>query len=145
MGDKMEYYYEDKFMILKFEGKLHNKIVLYKSNYKNHINVKHPEMSVKKIEEILKCPDYVYKLSKRSSVYYYEKNFEDDTYRVVIEKYKKHVKEIVTAYKVDDKDKYTVKHVYCAYDKDSFVDYEDMEKELENDIEYFYDIFNIAE
>jgi len=141
----MKYYYESKHLIFKLEGKLHNRIVLHSNNYRKHIKVRHPEISMKKIEEILKEPDYIYKPSRKGLVYYYEKNFQEDTYRVVIEKYKKHVKEVITAYKVDDKDKYTVKHVYCAYDKNSFVDYEDINKELENDIEYFYTIFNIAE
>lgn len=141
----MDYYYKDKFLIFKIEGKLHNKIVLYNCNYRNHIKVRHPEISMKKIEKILKEPDFIYKPSRNSRLFYYEKKIEGDTYRVVIQSCKKHVKEVVTGYKVFDEDKFTVKHVYCVYDKNTFVDYDDIVKELENDIDYFYELFNVAE
>lgn len=140
----MKYYYENKYMIFKLEGKLHKRIVLYNCNYKNHIKTSHPEINIKKIEIILKEPDYIYKASRKSDIYYYEKKIKGETYRVVIQKYKKHVKKVVTGYKVFDEDRFTIKHVHCIYDKDVFVDYEDIEKELENDIDYFYEMFNIA-
>ncbi|QAA31350.1 hypothetical protein C1I91_06670 [Clostridium manihotivorum] len=141
----MKNYYEDKLLAFKIEGKLHNKIVLYDDNYKKHIKVRHPEMSMENIEDILKTPDYVYKPSRNSTIFYYEKLYERDTYRVVIESCKKHTKEVVTAYKVGNEEGYTVKHIYCVYDKETFIEYEDMNKELEDDFDYFYGIFNKAE
>ena len=69
----MEYYFKDRFKIFKLVGKLHKKIILYSANYKNHIKLKHPEMTMRKIEVILNSPDYVYKSSWSSKTYYYEK------------------------------------------------------------------------
>lgn len=141
----MKYYIEDNFMIFKLEGKLHERIILYSGNYKNHIKVKHPEVTMKKIEEILKEPDYIYKPSKCNKDYYYEKNFGLETYRVVISNYKKHVKCVITAYNVKEEEYFSVKHALCVYDKNTYKDYTDAQEELENDINYFYEIFNIAE
>ncbi|OPJ55201.1 hypothetical protein [Clostridium chromiireducens] len=141
----MNHYFEDNLKIFKLEGKLHKKIILYYANYKNHIKVRHPEMTMKKIEEILNEPDFVYKQSRNSSIFYYEKNILNETYRVVIETYKKHIKSVVTAYNVKSKEGFTIKHIYCVYDKNTFIDYEDIQKEFENDMEYFYELFNIAE
>lgn len=98
----MKYYFEDNSMIFKLEGKLHERIILYSSNYRNHIKVKHTEITMKKIEEILKEPDYIYKPSKSSKDFYYEKNIGLETYRVVISDYKKHVKCVITAYNVKE-------------------------------------------
>ena len=139
----MNHYFEDNLKVFKLEGKLHKKIILYYANYKDHIKV--PEMTIKKIEQILNQPDYVYKQSRNSSIFYYEKNILNETYRVVIETYKKHIKSVVTAYNVKSKDGFTIKHIYCVYDKDTFIDYEDIQKEYENDMDYFYQLFNIAE
>lgn len=141
----MKYYFEDNSMIFKLEGKLHERIILYSSNYRNHIKVKHTEITMKKIEEILKEPDYIYKPSRSSKDFYYEKNIGLETYRVVISDYKKHVKCVITAYNVKEEDYFTLKHVLCVYDKKTYKDYVDVQKELENDIDYFYEIFNIAE
>ena len=141
----MEYYFKDRFKIFKLVGKLHKKIILYSANYKNHIKLKHPEMTMRKIEVILNSPDYVYKSSWSSKTYYYEKIIGNETYRVVIETYKKHIKCVVTAYKVSEEERFTAKHAYCVYDKDTFMEYEDIQKELEDAKEYFYRLFNIAE
>ena len=141
----MEYYFKDRFKIFKLVGKLHKKIILYSANYKNHIKLKHPEMTMRKIEVILNSPDYVYKSSWSSKTYYYEKIIGNETYRVFIETYKKHIKCVVTAYKVSEEERFTAKHAYCVYDKDTFMEYEDIQKELEDDKEYFYRLFNIAE
>lgn len=140
----MDYYYEDNFLIFKFKARLHERVILYNKNYNMHIKAKHHYMSMKKIEEILENPDFVYKSSRNSLNYYYEKHFGDAIYRVVIETYKRHVKKVVTAYRVDNSEKYTKKHVYCVYDRKTFIEYEDIEKQLENDIDYFYEMFNIA-
>lgn len=138
-------YYEDGFKVFKLGGKLHEKIVLFNIYFKNHIKDRHPETNIEKIQEILENPDYVYKQSRNSSCYFYEKSFGEDNYRVVIDTYKKHVKKVITAYKIDSEDEFTVKHVYCVYDKDTFIEHEDIEREFENDREYYYKLFNIAE
>jgi len=117
----MNHYFEDNLMIFKLEGELHKKIILYYANYKNHIKVRHPEMAINKIEEILNEPDYVYKQSRNSTIFYYEKNILDETY-------KRHVKHVITAYNVTAEKGFTVKHVHCVYDKDTFIDYEDIQK-----------------
>ncbi|OOM78834.1 hypothetical protein [Clostridium sp. BL-8] len=43
----------------------------------------------------------------------YERTIKNDTYKVVIETYKKHVKQVVTAY-ITGKEGFTVKHVLCV-------------------------------
>ncbi|MBV4436329.1 hypothetical protein [Clostridium tyrobutyricum] len=138
----MKYYYEEKFLIFKLRGKLHKKAVMYNVNYKNHIKINHPEMTMNKIEKILNDPDYIYKPSRNSSVFYYEKNWGKDTFRVVVEKYKKNVKIVITAYKIENKDKFTIKHAYCVYNKETYTDYRDTWKQLENDVDYFYELFS---
>ncbi|UZT06190.1 hypothetical protein ONV75_16545 [Clostridium sp. LQ25] len=141
----MEYYYEELSMIFKIKTRIHNKVILYNKNYKNHIKNRHPEMTLNKIQKILEEPDFIYTNSKSSGNYYYEKNFGKYTYRVVVKTCRKHVKEVVTAYKVDKKkDAFTIKHVYCIYDKDTFWNYDERKLEREQDIDYFYELFNIA-
>ncbi|MCT4620586.1 MAG: hypothetical protein N4A62_14470 [Marinisporobacter sp.] len=143
----MEYYFENKLKIFRIKGRIHEKIILYYRNFRNHIKTRHPEITIEKIKNILEQPDYVYKSSRNSWNHYYEKDFGSETYRVVIQKSKnkKHVKEVVTAYKLDHKDKFTIKHVYCVYDKETFIDDNELQEELENDKDYFYEIFGIAE
>ncbi|WP_160680906.1 hypothetical protein [Clostridium sp. C8-1-8] len=65
----MKYFYENKLLCFKINGKLHEKIVLHNVNYNNHIKKRHPDISHKKIEEILNEPDYVYKRSNKSKDY----------------------------------------------------------------------------
>ena len=140
----MKCFYEGRSLIYKMEGRLHSKIFLYNSNLNGHIKIKHPEISLKMIEDILQDPDYVFKPSRDTKDFYYEKEINKNLYRVVISRYQKSVKSVVTAYVVNEKDIFSKKHVYCVYDKCTFVDYLDIEKQLENDIDYFYEIFNVA-
>lgn len=137
-------YYENDFLLHRIKGKIHNKIIFCSNNFRKHIKVRHPEMTFKKIRNVLEEPDYVFKPSSNSIDYYYEKKLGKDIYRVVVSKYKKHVKKVVTAYKVCNKEKFTVKHVYCVYDKVTYEDYNAKQKELEDDIDYFYELFGIA-
>lgn len=141
----MDYYYENLSMVFRIKTKIHNKVILYNKNYKSHIKVRHPEITLNKIQKILEEPDFIYKRSKNSHEYYYEKKFGKYTYRiVVVSSYKKHIKEVVTAYKVDkNKDDFTIKHVCCIYDKDTFWSYDEKKSEMEKDIDYFYELFNI--
>lgn len=138
----MKYYFEDGAMIFKIKGKLHKKILLYNINYRNHIKIKHPEMTIRKIVRVLEEPDFIYKSSKRSKTFYYEKLMEDCTYRVVITSCKKHVKSVITAYRVIEERAFTCKHVHCAYYKKKNSDLSD---KLEDDKDYFYKLFNVEQ
>lgn len=142
---KLKYYLEKNLKIFKFEGKNHKKIILYNGNYRNHIKLNHPEISLKKIKEILQDPDYIYKASRNSRTNYYEKDYKNDTYRVVIKKSKKNGTQVVTAYKVGNKHGFTRKHIHCTYDKRDTIRYENMLEKLWDEQDYFYELFKIAE
>ena len=57
----------------EFEGKLHQKIMLEKEQFYNHIKAKHPEITLEIIEEVLRDPDHVTKQSKSRKEHYYQK------------------------------------------------------------------------
>lgn len=141
----MDYFYEGKYMVYKFKGKLHKKIILYHINYKKHIKCRHMEVSLNKIESILKEPDYIYKPSINSKTYYYERRFGRNTYRVVVDKCKRNTKEIITAYKVTEKQEFNKKHAHCVYDYKDIKEYERNKRQFEEDKSYFYQLFGIAE
>ncbi|QAA31311.1 hypothetical protein [Clostridium manihotivorum] len=141
----MRYYYDGKAKVFKMRGRVHDKIILYNVNYKKHIKIRHPEIDISKIDEILKEPDFVYKSSTNTKIYYYEKEYLDYTYRVVIGSFKKSTKEVITAYKVNNKNKLTIKHAYCVYDKETHLEFRAMKRELYDDLDYYYKLFNIAE
>ncbi|CDM67875.1 hypothetical protein CM240_0710 [Clostridium bornimense] len=140
----MKYYFEEKLMVFKLEGKVHKKILLYNANFHSHIKVKHPEMTLKKIEGILKDPDYVFRMSNNNPECYYEKIIGDHNYRVVVSRRKKHVKEVVTAYKVSNEEEFTIKHTHCIYDRNNKLHYTKINETLENDKDYFYELFNVV-
>ena len=139
----MKCYYEDKEKILKPKGKVHDNIIIFYNNYYNHIKNKHPEINLEIIEEILDDPDYVYKQARNADTFYYEKKYGQDIFRVVVISYKKHIKEVITAYKVSDINEFTVKHVYCVHDKEEYIRYEAEKNALFEDTDYFYNLFNI--
>ncbi len=139
----MKCYYEDKGKILKTKGRVHDNIIIFYNNYYNHIKNKHPEINLEIIEEILDDPDYVYKQARNADTFYYEKKYGEDIFRVVVISYKKHIKEVITAYKVADINEFTVKHVYCVHDKEEFMRYEAEKNALFEDTDYFYSLFNI--
>lgn len=134
------FYYIDKIEIYKLKGKIHDRIVLYRQNYLRHIKVAHSEISMKKIIDILGEPDYVYKKSRKSKDYFYEKKIGKDNYRIVISKYKPSIKQVVTGYKLNSDDCFDEKRIYCIYDSKDKSFYN---KELENeeDIDYFIEPF----
>ncbi|MGL5414823.1 MAG: hypothetical protein ACRDAU_04085 [Clostridium sp.] len=139
----MGFYYENKLLIFKIEAKLHKKVVLYYRNYKKHIHLKHGEITLKKIVDILENPDYVYKSSRKSEVYYYEKSYNGKILRVVIKSYKRNVKCVITAYKVEVTERFTSKHIYCVYDKEIDEKRRKEKEEFKEDTNYFYELFNI--
>ena len=59
---------------------------------------------MKKVIDILGEPDYVYKKSRKSKDYFYEKKIGKDNYRIVISKYKPSIKQVVTGYKLNSDD-----------------------------------------
>ncbi|MDD7794360.1 hypothetical protein [Clostridium sp. 'White wine YQ'] len=141
----MDYYFENNKRYYKFKGKLHKKIILGFTNYTKHIVNKHPEINISILEEVICNPDYIYKTSINSEDFYYEKVIGEDIYRVVISRFKKNVKEVITAYKSNNTDKFTTKHIRCIYDKKIYIKYEDFYRELEYDIDYFYEAFSAAD
>lgn len=143
MENTLKYYFEKQSKIFKLEGKAHKKIILHRRNYTKHIKIQHPEINMKKIISILENPDSIYKSSHNSPDCYYEKQLENSNYRVVITKYKGNIKAVVTAYQVNNIDGFSRKHIHCIYDKDVFMYDEQLQVELENDMDYFLQLFNI--
>lgn len=141
----MKHYIENDYMIYKFKGKLHDKIILSCTNFRKHIRNNHPEISLNKIETILEKPDYVYKPSYNSKVFYYERKFGKNKYRIVIDKYDKGVKNIVTAYKIINDKEFLKKRTYCVYDLNEELDFYNKQKDLEENVNYFYQLFGITE
>lgn len=137
----LESYYEGQDKVFKLHGKLHARIILYKQNYIKHIKSEHPEISMRKIIMILEEPDYIYRKSRSSKDYYYERKLGNSNYRVVIVQHKPHVKKVITAYKLDCIKEFDRKHIYCIYDKNSFVTYEELKAEQEGDLDYFIELF----
>lgn len=72
----------------------------------------------------MKNPDYIYKISNISLHFYYEKQIENSTFRIVITKYKPYVKKIITAYKINNICEFGVKHIICIYNKNNYMSYE---------------------
>lgn len=138
----MTSYYKDKALIYKLDGVLNHKIIMFKSNFKKHINFKHKEVTLEIIEEVLKDPDYVYKPSKRSEDFYYEKDINEKTFRVIVGKYRTGVKNVITAYEYENKEAYSPKHVICSYDKIEALEFK--KRRRNNDIKYFKELFNVT-
>lgn len=88
--------------IAKIKAKLHDKVVLYMSNYHQHIRTHHPEMTMEIIYCVLTKPDEVYRKSRNSKEFYYFKQIGDVEYEVIIAPSNYSRKAVVTAYSVDD-------------------------------------------
>ena len=140
----LEYYYDDQFKIFKLRGKLHQRIVLYKHNYYKHIKAEHPEVSIQKIIAILEEPDFVYKTALANRDYFYEKMIGQNNYRVVITDYRKHVKNVVTAYVLRNSDDFDSKRTFCIYDKNTSTA-EELKSEQDEEYEYFLKLFTESE
>ena len=50
--------------VYEFKAKLHQKVVMSKNQFEEHIFPKHPEISLEIIKEVLENPDFVTKQSK---------------------------------------------------------------------------------
>ena len=59
--------------VYEFKAKLHQKVVMSKNQFEEHIFPKHPEISLEIIKEVLKNPDFVTKQSKSRKEHFYQK------------------------------------------------------------------------
>ena len=106
-----------KFDVFEFEGRLHEKIILTKEQYLEHIIKKHPEISTEIIEEVLTTPDIVTKKSKSKKEHFYQKKIDNISYFVVVSLYKsvKNIRFILTAYSVESNQYLKEKNIYYVY------------------------------
>ena len=74
MIDKIRYTKTGKKIeIYEFYAKLHQKVVLQKNQYEEHILKKHSDIDLEIIEMVLINPDYVTKRSKSKKEHFYQK------------------------------------------------------------------------
>ena len=106
--------------IYEFEGRLHQKIILEKEQFYNHIKAKHPEITLEIIEEVLENPDYVTKQSKSRKEHYYQKQINNTDYFIVVSDYRniKNYRFIQTAFSVNNTDFLKEKNIHFRYKKD---------------------------
>ena len=104
----------------EFEGKLHQKIMLEKEQFYNHIKAKHPEITLEIIEEVLRDPDHVTKQSKSRKEHYYQKQINNTDYFIVVSDYRniKNYRFIQTAFSVNNTDFLKEKNIHFRYRKD---------------------------
>ena len=121
MKEKLRYTKTGKRIeIYEFEGKLHQKIMLEKEQFYNHIKAKHPEITLEIIEEVLRDPDLVTKQSKSRKEHYYQKQINNTDYFIVVSDYRniKNYRFIQTAFSVNNTDFLKEKNIHFRYKKD---------------------------
>ena len=121
MKEKLRYTKTGKRIgIYEFEGKLHQKIMLEKEQFYNHIKAKHPEITLEIIEKVLEDPDYVTKQSKSRKEHYYQKQINNTDYFIVVSDYRniKNYRFIQTAFSVNNTDFLKEKNIHFRYKKD---------------------------
>ena len=121
MKEKLRYTKTGKRIgIYEFEGKLHQKIMLEKEQFYNHIKAKHPEITLEIIEEVLQDPDHVTKQSKSRKEHYYQKQINDTDYFIVVSDYRniKNYRFIQTAFSVNNIDFLKEKNIHFRYKRD---------------------------
>ena len=98
----------------EFEGRLHQKIILEKEQFYNHIKAKHPEITLEIIEEVLEDPDHVTKQSKSRKEHYYQKQIENMNYFIVVSDYRniKNYRFIQTAFSINNLDFLKEKNIH---------------------------------
>lgn len=120
MIDKIRYTKTGKKIeIYEFYAKLHQKVVLQKNQYEEHILKKHSDIDLEIIEMVLINPDYVTKRSKSKKEHFYQKKIGDKIYFVVVSSQKniRHTRFILTAFSIDDKEFLKQKNIYYKYNK----------------------------
>ena len=103
--------------VFEFEGRLHEKILLTKEQYAEHIQKKHPEITLEIIENTLKNPDIVTKKSRSKKEHFYQKKIDNIHFFVVVSFYKniKNIRFILTAYSVNSYEYLKDKNIYYVY------------------------------
>ena len=103
--------------VFEFEGRLHEKILLTKEQYAEHIQKKHPEITLEIIENTLKNPDIVTKKSRSKKEHFYQKKIDNINFFVVVSFYKniKNIRFILTAYSVNSNEYLKDKNIYYVY------------------------------
>ena len=103
--------------VFEFEGRLHEKILLTKEQYAEHILKKHPEITLEIIESTLKAPDIVTKKSRSKKEHFYQKKIDKTYFFVVVSFYKniKNIRFILTAYSVSSNEYLKDKNIYYVY------------------------------
>jgi hypothetical protein len=104
--------------VSKFSALLHECVWLYMRNWSHHIKVRHPEMTLTLIAKILSDPDSVFKPSKSSKEFYYQKTVGGAEYRVIIKADSRCGKSIVTAYPLTCQREIDRHEAYCSYARD---------------------------
>ena len=121
MKEKLRYTKTGKRIeIYEFEGRLHQKIMLEKEQFYNHIKAKHPEITLEIIEEDLRDPHHVTKQSKSRKEHYYQKQINNTDYFIVVSDYRniKNYRFIQTAFSVNNTDFLKEKNIHFRYKKD---------------------------
>ncbi|MBF4806386.1 MAG: helicase [Pseudoleptotrichia goodfellowii] len=113
-----------KIEIYEFDAKLHQKVIMQKKQFEEHIIKKHPEITLEIIDIILNNPDYVTKRSNSKKEHFYQKKIDKLHYFVVVSSHKniRHLRFILTAFSVDDKEFLKEKNVYYKYV--GYIDYD---------------------
>lgn len=106
-----------KIEIYEFDAKLHKKVIMYKKQFEEHIMKKHNEITLEIIDIILNNPDYVTKRSKSKKEHFYQKKIDELHYFIVVSSHKniRHLRFILTAFSVDDKEFLKEKNIYYKY------------------------------
>ena len=96
---------------------MHEKILLTKEQYTEHILKKHPEITLEIIENTLKTPDIVTKKSRSKKEHFYQKKIDNTYFFVVVSFYKniKNIRFILTAYSVNSNEYLKDKNIYYVY------------------------------
>ena len=103
----------------EFEGRIHQKIILEKDQFYNHIKAKHPEITLEIIEDILEDPDHVTKQSKSRKEHYYKKQIENINYFILVSDYRniKNYRFIQTSFSRNNLDFLKEKNIHYRYSK----------------------------
>lgn len=118
MIDKIRYTKTGKRIeIYEYHAKLHQKVVMSKKQFEKHIILKHPEINLEIIEEVLNYPDCVTKQSKSKKEHYYQKKINDIIYFIVVAEHKgvKNLRFILTAFSINSKEFLKNKNIYYSY------------------------------
>jgi hypothetical protein len=146
-----ETYIKDKFLrdiaVYEFPSPIAAEVILSKHNFYTHIVVNHPEMTIDIIKELIETPSRIYEVDKKEKLYYYEKTVGGRTFLAAVgEKVDAEYLRIITAFMLTDYDKNRFNRVYCIYDENiTETSEDDLIKELEQEDDYFYNLFNSEE